>query len=26
MAWVLFAIILGFSAIQFQLLRGHTEF
>ena len=26
MAWVLFAIILGFSAIQFRLLRGHAEF
>jgi multiple sugar transport system permease protein len=26
MAWVLFAIILGFSALQFRLLRGHTEY
>ncbi len=26
MAWVLFAVILGFSALQFRLLRGHTEY
>ena len=26
MAWVLFAIILGFSVLQFRLLRGHTEY
>jgi multiple sugar transport system permease protein len=26
MAWVLFAIILGFSLLQFRLLRGHTEY
>ncbi len=26
MAWVLFAIILAFSLLQFRLLRGHTEF
>jgi multiple sugar transport system permease protein len=26
MAWVLFIIILGFSALQFRLLRGHTEY
>jgi multiple sugar transport system permease protein len=26
MAWVLFAVILGFSLLQFRLLRGHTEF
>jgi len=26
MAWVLFAIILVFSILQFRLLRGHTEF
>jgi ABC-type sugar transport system permease subunit len=26
MAWVLFAIILAFSALQFRLLRGHTEY
>jgi multiple sugar transport system permease protein len=25
MAWVLFAIILAFSLLQFRLLRGHTE-
>ena len=26
MAWVLFAIVLVFSVLQFRLLRGHTEF
>ena len=26
MAWVLFAIILVFSLLQFRLLRGHTEY
>jgi multiple sugar transport system permease protein len=26
MAWVLFAVILGFSVLQFRLLRGHTEY
>jgi ABC-type sugar transport system permease subunit len=26
MAWVLFAIIVVFSAVQFRLLRGHTEY
>jgi ABC-type sugar transport system permease subunit len=26
MAWVLFALIVGFSLLQFRLLRGHTEF
>jgi len=26
MAWVLFAIILVFSILQFRLLRGHTEY
>jgi multiple sugar transport system permease protein len=26
MAWVLFAIILVFSLVQFRLLRGHTEY
>ena len=26
MAWVLFAIILVFSMLQFRLLRGHTEY
>ncbi|HSE96553.1 MAG TPA: sugar ABC transporter permease [Methylomirabilota bacterium] len=26
MAWVLFAVILVFSVLQFRLLRGHTEF
>jgi multiple sugar transport system permease protein len=26
MAWVLFAIILVFSVLQFRLLRGHTEY
>jgi len=26
MAWVLFAIIMVFSALQFRLLRGHTEY
>ena len=26
MAWVLFALILGFSLLQFRLLRGHTEY
>jgi ABC-type sugar transport system permease subunit len=26
MAWVLFVIILGFSLLQFRLLRGHTEY
>lgn len=26
MAWVLFAVILAFSLLQFRLLRGHTEF
>ena len=26
MAWVLFIIILGFSLLQFRLLRGHTEY
>ena len=26
MAWVLFAIIVGFSLLQFRLLRGHTEY
>jgi multiple sugar transport system permease protein len=26
MAWVLFAIVLGFSVLQFRLLRGHTEY
>ena len=26
MAWVLFAIILAFSVLQFRLLRGHTEY
>jgi multiple sugar transport system permease protein len=26
MAWVLFAIVLAFSALQFRLLRGHTEY
>ncbi|HTO12572.1 MAG TPA: sugar ABC transporter permease [Candidatus Binatia bacterium] len=26
MAWVLFAVIVGFSLLQFRLLRGHTEF
>jgi multiple sugar transport system permease protein len=26
MAWVLFAIILCFSLLQFRLLRGHTEY
>ena len=25
MAWVLFALIVGFSLLQFRLLRGHTE-
>jgi len=25
MAWVLFAFIVGFSLLQFRLLRGHTE-
>ena len=25
-AWVLFAIILVFSVLQFRLLRGHTEY
>ena len=26
MAWVLFAIILAFSVLQFRLLRGHTQY
>ena len=26
MAWVLFAVILAFSMVQFRLLRGHTEY
>jgi len=26
MAWMLFALIVGFSLLQFRLLRGHTEF
>jgi ABC-type sugar transport system permease subunit len=26
MAWVLFVIVLGFSLLQFRLLRGHTEY
>jgi multiple sugar transport system permease protein len=26
MAWVLFTIIVGFSLLQFRLLRGHTEY
>jgi len=26
MAWVLFAIIMVFSVLQFRLLRGHTEY
>ncbi len=26
MAWVLFAVILAFSVLQFRLLRGHTEY
>jgi len=26
MAWVLFAIIMVFSVVQFRLLRGHTEY
>ena len=26
MAWVLFAVILIFSVVQFRLLRGHTEY
>jgi multiple sugar transport system permease protein len=26
MAWVLFAVILVFSLVQFRLLRGHTEY
>ena len=26
MAWVLFAVILVFSAIQFRILRGHAEY
>jgi multiple sugar transport system permease protein len=26
MAWVLFAVILTFSVLQFRLLRGHTEY
>jgi hypothetical protein len=26
MAWVLFALILVFSLLQFRLLRGHTEY
>ncbi len=26
MAWVLFALILGFSLLQFRVLRGHTEY
>ena len=26
MAWVLFTVILGFSLLQFRLLRGHTEY
>jgi ABC-type sugar transport system permease subunit len=26
MAWVLFAVILVFSIVQFRLLRGHTEY
>jgi hypothetical protein len=26
MAWVLFAVILNFSLVQFRLLRGHTEY
>jgi ABC-type sugar transport system permease subunit len=26
MAWVLFAVILIFSLVQFRLLRGHTEY
>jgi multiple sugar transport system permease protein len=26
MAWVLFAVILVFSVLQFRLLRGHTEY
>ena len=26
MAWVLFAVILVFSVVQFRLLRGHTEY
>jgi multiple sugar transport system permease protein len=25
-AWVLFAVIVGFSLLQFRLLRGHTEY
>jgi len=26
MAWVLFAVIMAFSVVQFRLLRGHTEY
>jgi len=26
MAWVLFAVVLAFSLLQFRLLRGHTEY
>ena len=26
MAWVLFAVIVGFSLLQFRVLRGHTEY
>ena len=26
MAWVLFAVIVAFSVLQFRLLRGHTEY
>jgi len=26
MAWVLFAVIMVFSVVQFRLLRGHTEY
>jgi multiple sugar transport system permease protein len=26
MAWVLFAVIVGFSLLQFRLLRGHTQY
>jgi hypothetical protein len=26
MAWVLFAVILVFSLLQFRLLRGHTQY
>jgi len=26
MAWVLFAVILVFSLLQFRVLRGHTQY